>query len=101
MPSLREGLRGQVQAGRLGRRMPYEPRADPDRIAVIELAEGLRVFAGRSQQLGVSSDQTVRRLSRRFAQPIMNAASAECLKRVRRRNYGLRFTSARIRPQFP
>src|SRR4051794_28837897 len=84
VPGLRERLSGQIQARRFRAGVPDEPRADPDRVAVIELAERLRIFAGRFEQLGVSSGQKVRRLSRRFAQTIMNAAPAGSLKRVRR-----------------
>ena len=86
MPGLRKGLRGQVQAPRLRAGMPEEPRADPHRIAVVELTEGRRVLPGRQQQLGIGSGQAVRRLSRRFALASMMPSTPEaCLKFPRRR----------------
>ena len=54
-PRLREGLRRQVQRGGLRPRLALEPGADPDRVALIELAERLRVGPGGEQQLGVGA----------------------------------------------
>ena len=82
--------------------VPHEPRADPDRVAVIELPECLWILAGRFEQLGVSSGHAVRRLSRRFvATHHEHRGLGACLKRVRRRNYVLRATrlQAGSRPQ--
>src|SRR4029079_10723860 len=79
-PGLRERLGGQVEGRGLGSGLALEPSADPHGVAVVELAERLRVRPGCSEQLGVVLGHEGGLLSRRCAHPMMIPVTKACLR---------------------